>query len=262
MDDNEGEGEFMKLDGRIAVVTGAGSGMGRAMVGEFYEQGASVVAVDIRGDAARETVEQVKDPDRSLALEADVSRRDQVEGVVAAATGRFGRIDLLCNNAGVLDDYTPAHETSDELWNRVIGINLTGAFLFARAVVPAMMAQGKGVIVNTASISSFVAGGGGAAYTASKHGVLGLTRQLAFDYGKHGVRVNAICPGAVHTGMTNHLLTPEGRNPHVDAAVAGTPAGRWGTPTEIARLALFLASDDADFIHGAAYTIDGGWLLP
>jgi NAD(P)-dependent dehydrogenase (short-subunit alcohol dehydrogenase family) len=148
------------------------------------------------------------------------------------------------------------------LWNRVIGINLTGAFLFARAVIPGMMARKKGVIINTASISSFVAGGGGAAYTASKHGVVGLTRQLAFDYGQHGVRVNAICPGAIHTGMTNHLLTPEGRNPHVDAAVAGTPAGRWGKPEEIARLALFLASDDADFIHGAAYTIDGGWLLP
>jgi NAD(P)-dependent dehydrogenase (short-subunit alcohol dehydrogenase family) len=251
----------MKLDGRIAVVTGAGSGMGRAMVREFHQEGASVVAVDIRGPAAEETAALVKDPDHTLALTADVSDRAAVEAVVAAAISRFGRIDLLCNNAGMLDDYTPAHETSDELWNRVIGVNLTGAFLFARAVVPVMMAQGKGVIINTASISSFVAGGGGAAYTASKHGVLGLTRQLAFDYGKHGVRVNAICPGAIHTGMTNHLLTPEGRNPHVDAAVAGTPAGRWGTPEEIAHLALFLASDDADFIHGAAFAADGGWLL-
>jgi NAD(P)-dependent dehydrogenase (short-subunit alcohol dehydrogenase family) len=253
--------QLMKLDGKVAVVTGGGSGMGRAMVREFYDQGASVVAVDIRADAAEETIALVKDPDRSLALTCDVSRRDQVEDVVSAATRRFGRIDLLCNNAGVLDDYTPAHETSDELWNRVIGVNLTGAFLFSRAVVPAMMAQQKGVIINTASISSFVAGGGGAAYTASKHGVLGLTRQLAFDYGQHGVGVNAICPGAIHTGMTGHLLTPEGRNPHVDAAVAGTPAGRWGTPEEIAHLALFLASDEAGFIHGAAFTADGGWLL-
>jgi 3-oxoacyl-[acyl-carrier protein] reductase len=251
----------MKLDGRIAVVTGAGSGMGRAMVREFHAEGASVVAVDIRGPAAEETAALVKDPDHTLALTADVSDRGQVEAVVAAVTSRFGRIDLLCNNAGMLDDYAPAHETSDELWNRVIGVNLTGAFFFARAVVPAMMAQGKGVIINTASISSFVAGGGGAAYTASKHGVLGLTRQLAFDYGKHGVRVNAICPGAIHTGMTNHLLTPEGRNPHVDAAVAGTPAGRWGTPEEIAHLALFLAGDEAGFIHGAAFAADGGWLL-
>ena len=252
----------MKLDGRIAVVTGAGSGMGRAMVREFHEQGANVVAVDLSGPAAEETIALLKDPDRSMALTADVSRLADVEATVAAVIDRFARIDLLCNNAGVLDDYTPADQTSDELWQRVLGVNLTGAFYFARAVVPAMIAQGKGTIINTASISSFVAGGGGAAYTAAKHGLLGLTRQLAFDYGKHGVRVNAICPGAIHTGMTNHLLTPEGRNPHVDAAVAGTPAGRWGTPEEIARLALYLASDDADFIHGAAFTIDGGWLLP
>jgi 3-oxoacyl-[acyl-carrier protein] reductase len=252
----------MKLDGRIAVVTGAGSGMGRAMVRAFHEQGASVVAVDLRGRAAEETIALLNDPERSLALTADVSRLADVEATVAATTDRFGRIDLLCNNAGILDDYAPADQTSDELWQRVLGVNLTGAFYFARAVVPGMIAQGKGVIINTASISSFVAGGGGAAYTASKHGVLGLTRQLAFDYGKQGVRVNAICPGAIHTGMTNHLLTPEGRNPHVDAAVAGTPAGRWGTPEEIARLALYLASDDADFIHGAAFNIDGGWLLP
>jgi 3-oxoacyl-[acyl-carrier protein] reductase len=250
-----------KLDGRTAVITGAGSGMGRAMAAEFHEQGARVVAVDIRGDAAAETVKLIGDPDRSLALAADVCHQADVERAVAGAISRFGRIDVLCSNAGVLDDYTPAHETTDELWQRVIGVNLTGPFLFARAVIPGMIAQGKGVIINTASISSFVAGGGGAAYTASKHGVLGLTRQLAFDYGKHGVRVNAICPGAIHTGMTDHLLTPAGRNPHVDAAVAGTPAGRWGKPEEIARLALFLASDDADFMHGAAVTADGGWLL-
>jgi NAD(P)-dependent dehydrogenase (short-subunit alcohol dehydrogenase family) len=251
----------MKLDGRIAVVTGAGSGMGRAMVREFYAEGASVVAVDVRGPTAKQTADELNDPDRSMALTADVSDRADVEEVVAAVTRRFGRIDLLCNNAGVLDDYTPADQTSDELWHRVIGVNLTGAFYFARATVPTMIAQGGGTIINTASISAFVAGGGGAAYTASKHGLLGLTRQLAFDYGKHGVRVNAICPGAIHTGMTDHLLTPEGRNPHVDAAVAGTPAGRWGTPEEIARLALYLASDDAGFIHGAAFTADGGWLL-
>jgi 3-oxoacyl-[acyl-carrier protein] reductase len=252
----------VKLEGKVAVVTGAGSGMGQAMARRFHQEGASVVAVDIREEALKDTMALIGDEDRSAAVGADVSDRADVERAVAAATDRFGRIDVLCNNAGVLDDYTPAGETSDELWNRVIGVNLTGAFLFARAVLPGMTAQGQGIIINTASISSFVAGGGGAAYTASKHGVLGLTRQLAFDYGKQGVRVNAICPGAVHTGMTNHLLTPEGRNPHVDAAVAGTPAGRWGRPEEIASLALFLASDEAAFIHGAAFTADGGWTLP
>lgn len=251
----------MKLDGRIAIITGAGSGMGRAMAQEFSENGATVVAVDLRTDPVLETI-SLLDDGRSIGRTADVSNRADVEAVVADTLEKFGRVDILCNNAGVLDDYTPAHETSDELWNRTLAVNITGPFLFSRAVLTPMLAQGKGAIINTASISSFVAGGGGAAYTASKHAVLGFTRQLAFDYGKSGIRANAICPGAIHTGMTGHLLTPEGRNPHVDAAVAGTPAGRWGKPEEIAHMALYLASDDADFIHGAAFTVDGGWTLP
>jgi NAD(P)-dependent dehydrogenase (short-subunit alcohol dehydrogenase family) len=251
----------MKLDNRIAIITGAGSGMGRAMAQEFSANGATVVAVDVRTDPVQETVKLVDDG-RSVGETADVSNKADVERVVAAALERFGRVDILCNNAGVLDDYTPAGDTSDELWNRTLAVNITGPFLFSRAVLTPMLAQQKGVIINTASISSFVAGGGGAAYTSSKHAVLGFTKQLAFDYGKHGIRANAICPGAIHTGMTGHLLTPEGRNPHVDAAVAGTPAGRWGKPEEIAHMALFLASDDADFIHGAAFTVDGGWVLP
>ncbi|MEV5411327.1 glucose 1-dehydrogenase [Thermopolyspora sp. NPDC052614] len=251
----------MKLDKRIAIITGAGSGMGRAMAQEFSANGATVVAVDVRDEPVLETV-KLLDDGRSVAETADVSVRADVDRVVARTLERFGRVDILCNNAGVLDDYTPAHETTDELWNRIMGVNITGPFLFSRAVLTPMLARRKGVIINTASISSFVAGGGGAAYTSSKHAVLGLTRQLAFDYGKHGIRVNAICPGAIQTGMTGHLLTPEGRNPHVDAAIAATPAGRWGKPEEIAHMALFLAGDEADFIHGAAFAVDGGWLLP
>jgi len=251
----------MKLDDRIAIITGAGSGMGRAMAREFSVNGATVVAVDLRSDPVQETVDLLDDG-RGVAETADVSNRADVERVVARTLEQFGRVDILCNNAGVLDDYTPAGETSDELWNRTLAVNITGPFLFSRAVLTPMLAQKKGVIINTASISSFVAGGGGAAYTSSKHALLGFTKQLAFDYGKHGIRANAICPGAIHTGMTGHLLTPEGRNPHVDAAVAGTPAGRWGRPEEIAHMALFLASDEADFIHGAAFTVDGGWVLP
>ncbi|MDT7654930.1 MAG: hypothetical protein QOI36_6336 [Pseudonocardiales bacterium] len=252
----------MKFEGRVALVTGGGSGMGRAMVEEFVAEGALVVAVDINEHAAVETVKGLNTPDRASAAVADISSPESVEAVIAGVVREHGKIDILCNNAGVLDDYTPAHETSIDLWNRVIGVNLTGPFLVSRAVVPVMLEQGRGVIINTASISAFVAGGGGAAYTASKHGVLGLTRQLAFDYGSRGIRCNAICPGAVQTGMTEHLLTPEGRNPHVDAAIEGTPAGRWAKPVEIAKLASFLAGDDAAFIHGAGYVIDGGWTLP
>jgi len=250
----------MKLDGRTAVITGAGSGMGRAMAQLFHAEGAKVVAADIDEGAAAETVAGLDG--RAIAVGVDVSDVASVDRLGDRAVEAFGTVDIVCNNAGVLDDYTVAHETSDELWTRIIGVNLTGPFNVSRRFVPAMLEQGKGAIVNTASISAFIAGGGGAAYTASKHGLLGLTRQMAFDYGGQGVRVNAICPGATQTGMTAHLVTEEGRNEHVDQAIAGTPAGRWARPEEIAKLALFLASDDADFIHGAAYMIDGGWTLP
>ncbi len=174
---------------------------------------------------------------------------------------RTGGIDVLCNNAGVLDGYAPADETSVELWQQVLAVNLTGPFLLARRLAPQMAQRGGGAIVNTASISSFVAGGGGAAYTASKHGLLGLTRQLAFDYGRKGVRVNAICPGAVATEMTASLRTPTEANAHVDAQIAATPAGRWAQPEEIAELALYLASEQASFLHGTPVLIDGGWTL-
>jgi 3-oxoacyl-[acyl-carrier protein] reductase len=248
------------FDGKVVIVTGGGSGMGRAMVREFSGRGATVVAVDVNADAAQATIDGLTGPGR--AMQADVSSPEQTSALIADVEAGFGRIDVLCNNAGVLDDYTPAADTSIELWNRVIGVDLTGPFLLSRAVIPGMIARGGGAIVNTASVSSFVAGGGGAAYTAAKHGILGLTKQLAFDYGKHNVRVNAVCPGAIQTGMTEYLLTEEGRNPHVDAAIEGTPAGRWGKPEEVAKLAAFLASEDAAFIHGSGYLIDGGWTLP
>jgi NAD(P)-dependent dehydrogenase (short-subunit alcohol dehydrogenase family) len=253
----------MKFEGRVALITGAGSGMGKAMAEEFAAEGAQVVVLDVREEAARETAHGIDPSGQTvLAVGTDVSDESAVAAAVNSAIETFGRVDIVCNNAGVLDDYAAGGDTSTELWNKILGVNLSGPFFVSRAVLPHMLKQGKGVIINTASISSFIAGGGGAAYTASKHGVLGLTRQMAFEYGGKGVRINAICPGPIHTGMTDHLLTPEGRNEHVDAAIAGTPAGRWGKPVEIARLATYLASDDADFVHGSAYVMDGGWLLP
>jgi NAD(P)-dependent dehydrogenase (short-subunit alcohol dehydrogenase family) len=249
----------MGLTDKVVLVTGAGSGMGRAMVEEFAGEGARVAAVDIDSEKAKATVASLDEPSRALAFQADVADPDSVARCIEAVLGWGGQVDVLCNNAGVLDSYRPAHEVSVEEWNRVVGVNMTGPFLMARAVIPDMLTRSAGVIINTASVSAFSAAGGGTAYTASKHGVLGLTRQLTFDYGRHGIRVNAICPGATLTGMTTSGNGSE-TVPDVAAELERTPAGRWCDPREIARLAVYLSGDDAAFIHGSAVVIDGGWL--
>lgn len=253
-DQNTGPARF---DGRTAVITGAGSGMGAAMARRFHAEGASVVAADVDADGLRMTLADLGGGGRARSVVLDVTDRDAVR----ALADDLDRVDILCNNAGILDDYTPAHETSWELWSRIIGVNLTGPYLMAHALLPLMLEQARGAIVNTASIAGVVAGGGGAAYTASKHGLIGFTRQLAFDYGSKGIRANAICPGAVATGMTVALRTPDGANDHVNAAIEATPAGRWGEPDEVAAVAAFLASDEASFMHGVPVLVDGGWTL-
>ncbi|CAN7686291.1 glucose 1-dehydrogenase [Pararhizobium sp. LjRoot235] len=244
--------------GKVVVITGAGSGMGRAMVSEFVSRGAYVAALDINLARAVETVEKLNTPDRAYPLQADVSDAGSVDSAVKAVIERWERIDLLCNNAGILDGHAPAHEVSLEEWNRVLAVNLTGPFLMARAVIPHMLSQGKGAIINTSSTSGFSAAGGGSAYTASKHGVIGLTRQLTFEYGARGIRVNAICPGATATPLA--LPEHNAASPDMDLAISKVPARRWCQPEEIAKLAAFLGSDDADYVHGSAYVMDGGWL--
>ena len=249
----------MSFQGKVVVVTGAGSGMGRAMVQEFAAKGAKVVALDINLDSASKTVADLPEPDMGLAVKVDVSSPESVSAAMAEVGMWAGRVDVLCNNAGIVDSFRPAHEIPFEEWYRTIAVDLTGPFLMARAVIPGMLERGAGAIINTASISSLSAAGGGSAYTAAKHGVLGLTRQLTFDYGRRGIRVNAICPGATLTGLT----MPEGGSdtlPDTESELARIPARRWCQPEEIAKLAVFLASDDADYIHGTAMVIDGGWL--
>lgn len=245
------------MDRRI-VITGAGSGMGAAMVAEFVKLGDRVAALDIRPE---EVEKRFGGEERVKAVKVDVGDESSVEEAINEARGFLGGIDVLCNNAGILDDYHGAVKTTPTLWNRVIATNLTGPYLLARAALPIMIEQGHGNIINTASIAGFVAGGGGAAYTSAKHGLIGLTKQLSFDYGKSNIRVNAICPGAIKTAMTANLFDPKNAQPHVDAAIAATPAGRWGEPEEVAKLAAFLASEDSSFIHGAAVLIDGGWTI-
>ena len=226
----------------------------------FTARGAVVALVDVDRDAVVRVADAIAADGRAaLAIEADVSDAAAVLASVERVEAELGPIDVLCSNAGVLDGYASVTETSVELWSRVLAVNLTGVFHTAHSVLPFMVERGRGVIVNTASISGLVAGGGGAAYTAAKHGVIGLTRQICFDYAHLGIRANAICPGPVETGMTRDLFASG------DAAVMQTvrsvPAGRTATAEEIANVAAFLAGDESSFIHGAAIVADGGWTV-
>ncbi|MFA9428474.1 SDR family NAD(P)-dependent oxidoreductase [Natronorubrum sp. A-ect3] len=251
---------MVSVSDSVVVVTGGASGMGRSMALEFADNGASVVAVDVDEDGLDDLTSEILDNGgEAIGIIGDVSDPDSVEAVVERATETYGTIDVLCNNAGILDDYAPTGETSEDLWDRVMDINLKGVFLFTKATLPALLeGEDEGVVINTASIAGKVAGGGGAAYTSSKHGVIGFTKQLSHDYGPE-IRANAVCPGFIETGMTEALIdeTPD----EVREIVDGTPAQRYARPEEVAQVVTFLASDKASFMHGAAVDVDGGWLV-
>lgn len=253
--------ESGQLTGRVAFITGAGSGMGRAMAHEFAARGAGVVACDVDGAAAESTRESAAavGSQSVVAVTADVACGDAVTRAVDEAVAQLGRVDILCSNAGILDGYAPVLDCDEELWDRILAVDLKAAYLLSRAVLPGMLERGQGAIIATCSIASFVAGGGGAAYTAAKHGLLGFTRQLAYDYAARGIRANAICPGLVETSMTKPLLDDRQSGAH--KFVQETPSVTWGQPRDIAKLAAFLASDDAAFIHGAGVVVDGGWTI-
>lgn len=247
------------LEGKVAIVTGAGSGIGRAISLRFAKEGAKVAAVDYMAATAEETVSMLKAAGgEGMSIACDVSKTADVDRMVTAVADAYGKIDVLCNNAGVFDGFTPTLDTDDALWDRVISINLKGVFLVARRVIPEMLKNGKGSIVNTASIAGLVANGGGVAYTASKHGVVGITRQLAAEFSDQGIRINAFCPGGILTGMTKDLAADEA----TDAAIkSGQLMPRWGTPEEMAAAALFLASDESSFSTGSLLVVDGGWTV-
>jgi NAD(P)-dependent dehydrogenase (short-subunit alcohol dehydrogenase family) len=247
------------LNGKVALITGAGSGIGRATAKIFAREGARLVLADIVADAVQETVATIKQAGGdALGLTADVAKWSDVEALVGKAVETYGRLDCAFNNAGIEGEAALTHKCSEENWHRVIAINLTGVWLCMKAEIAQMLKQGGGgAIVNTSSVAGIVGSVGGPAYVASKHGVAGLARAAALEYGKHNIRINAVCPGPIRTPMLGRLaqLTRSGEAGFARAE----PLRRLGEPEEIGEAVAWLCSDHASFVTGLPMPVDGGF---
>jgi len=249
------------LDGKAALITGAGGGIGRATALAFAREGARVAVADVAVEAAHETVAQVNAAGgQAISLAGDVTRDADVRAMIGAVVGAYGRLDCAFNNAGVAGWHVGSinqktAEWSEESFDRMIAINLKGVWLCLRAEINQMLAQGGGAIVNTASIAGLAGLPTSSAYVAAKHGVVGLTKTAAIEYAEAGIRVNAVCPGYIHTRMTEETMRRRGA-----AILAQTPLRRMGNPEEIAEMVVWLCSDRASYVTGVAYNVDGGWM--
>ena len=247
----------MELKGKTAIVTGGGSGIGRATSLAFASEGAKVVIDDINIQGGEETVQLVKSAGgEAVFVKADVSKAAEAEAMVQKAVDTYGRLDCAYNNAGVGEPLKRVHKTSEDNWDRVMATNLKGVYLCMKYEIPHMLKQGKGAIVNTASLAGLKGLSGQAAYVASKHGVVGLTKSAAIEYATLGIRINCICPGVINTP----LIAPNMKDrPHVEKGyIDMEPIGRLGKPEEIASAVLWLCSDEASFAIGSIFSVDGG----
>ena len=251
----------IRLDGRVAVVTGAAGVIGTATMHLLAERGARIVAVDRRDQNLKNAIVNLPASAQALGIAADVTDEDEVSGYVRAAVDAFGTIDVFYNNAGVEGEVRPITDYSLEAFRRVIDVNVTGVFLGLKHVMPVMLKQDKGSIINTASIAGLIGSPQLAVYSASKHAVIGLTKSAAWECTGTGVRVNCVCPGLIDSRMLSAIL--QGRNGGnapvpTDKIVERIPARRLGQASEVASIVAFLASDEASYVSGSAYTVDGG----
>ena len=249
----------MRLQDKVAVVTGAASGMGKAIAILYAKEGAKVVVSDLTLEGAGATVAEITAfGGTATAVEADVSKERDVYRLIKAALNSYGTLDILVNNAGVMDNFSPAGEVTDEMWEKVFAVNVTGVMRTIRQAIPIFLEKGNGIIINIASIGGLYGSRAGASYTAAKNAVIGLTKNTGFQYADKGIRCNAIAPGGVNTSITTSVknIHEEGVN-KVMAGAAFNP--RTGEPEDIARVALFLATDDAAFVNGTVVTADAGW---
>lgn len=248
-----------QFDGKVALVTGAGSGIGRAAALAFAREGAKVIVSDIVTEGGHETVRLIQESGGAATfVETDVSKTSEVEALVQQTVATYGRLDFAHNNAGIEGRVGRVADDDDENWDRVIAINLTGVRLCMKYEIRQMLTQNGGAIVNTSSGAGLVGIRGSSAYVASKHGVIGLTKTAALEYAKSGIRVNAVCPGVIQTPMVERISHA---SPRATAAMAAMhPMGRTGKPEEIAEAVVWLCSEAASFVTGHALSVDGGYV--
>jgi len=247
----------MRLQNKIAIITGAGSGIGQGIALAFVKEGAKVVVADWSEEGGKEAVEQVRKINgEAVFVKTDVSKTVDIDKMVKTCLDKFGRVDILVNNAGIYRAYN-LHEMSEEDWDKTINVNLKSVFLGSKRVIPEMLKQGQGKIINTASIAGLVGFAQSGAYCASKGGIIALTKEMALDYAPKKINVNCICPGVIKTAMTKDMITDPATKQFLESS---TPYPRLGEPADIAMAAVYLASNESDFVNGHVLVVDGGWI--